>query len=143
MTGRARALSGVIEAGPSAGRPSHLPLIRTEVLAHAVVAFLRQVHPDAVFGQVEVERGLKLVGVGHDLGFAYLVERFHQESGVAGGKAEGFRLQHGFAGDEIDERAVGAVPVDEEDFLETVVGNALGDVEAKGESETFAGYIDK
>ncbi len=43
--------------------------------------------------------------------------------------AERIRLEDSPAGDEFEDRHVGAVPVGDEDSLEAVVSNALGDVE--------------
>ena len=53
---------------------------------------------------------------------------------VAGG-AERVGLQRRAAGDEVDQRRVGAVAVDDEDLLEAVVGDALGDVQAEGDED--------
>src|SRR5207248_704543 len=51
-------------------------------------------------------------------------------------------FQHRLAGHEVDQRGVRAVAVDDQDLLEAVVGDALGNVQAEGD-ERFRFDVDR
>ena len=53
------------------------------------------------------------------------------------GRAEGTGFERRPPGDDVDQRLVAAMAVDDQDFLETVVGDALSDVQA--ESDEYLG----
>ena len=91
----------------------------------------RLVHLDPLGGEVEVERGLPLVGVGVDAALEPLQALVAPHVVVAERAADGRRLEHHPAGDQVDHRHVRAVAVDHGDPLEAVVGDALGHVHAE------------
>src|SRR5262249_48656792 len=61
---------------------------------------------------------------------------------VTGSKAQRPRGQNGLARHQVHERCVGAVPVDQQNLREAVVGDALGDVQAKSD-ESFRLDVDR
>ena len=90
-------------------------------------------HLHALRREVEVERCLELVGMGDDRGVLHCLEGFHRQGEVAERRAERVGAERRLAGDQVDQRLVRAVAVDDQDLLEAVVGDALRDVEAEGD----------
>ncbi len=129
-----------VAAGPrdDRGRPGAEevdPGERAVLLVERDRAVLDLVLADVVAVEVEVQRGLELAGVrtaAGELALAPVGQELlvdGEQAPPADGDALGVGLEVGAAGDQVEVGPVRAVAVQEDDLLEPVVGEALGDVE--------------
>ena len=101
----------VVEAHRKVGRA-----IAADEPAAAVVVLGGLVHLHALGRQVQVQRGLELIGVGRDCRFPDRFKSLQQKLVVTGSKAQRPRGQNGLARHQVHKRRVGAVPVDQQNL---------------------------
>ena len=105
--------------------------VGTHILAHHVVAGHGFLHSHPLGRQMQIKRSLEFVGVGHHGRLLHAVESFDAKTLIDRG-TERLGGQHRFSSDQIDQRRVRAVAVDDQDFLKAVIRQTLGDAQAEG-----------
>ena len=140
LRGRESRVSVNAQAGPAAPEVVEsnrvgVDAVRADKLSANVVVGFGLVHLHSLGSQVEIEGGLEFIGVRHHFCFFDTVEGFHRQPKVSQCTAQRVGLKYSFAGDQIDQGCVRAVPVDQENLLKSMVGNAFRDVEAEGDED--------